>query len=183
MRLVTLISSVAVLTMIACQDLVVGPPASESGSDLTLSGNGQRVTGHINLPVFTFPGGSIRERYSFNAVRHPDGTVTGEWELGDKIDPGGEFPVHGDVTCFTIAPDNKTVWLGGTVERSAFGITGVDANWTVVDNGEGNNAPPDQATDLTVGAPTSAAFHCATGNGLTNIPLTDIVGGNIQVRP
>lgn len=178
---VLLLSGVA---SIACQDSLV-PVSVENESRLTFSNNGQRVSGHINLPVFDFPGLSIRERYSFNAIRHPDGSVTGEWQLDDKILPLGEFPFHGDVTCFTILPDNRTVWLGGTVERDrAFGGVGSDANWTVVDNGEGANAPADQATDLTTGFPPGAAAnHCATGTGLTNIPLVDIVGGNVQVRP
>lgn len=186
MRVVALFSSFALLAVLACQDSAVGPQALEnSGSSLTISGNGQRVTGHVNLPVFNFPGLSIRERYSFNALRHPDGTVTGEWQVADKFDPLGEFAFHGDVTCFTIASDNKTAWLGGIVERDpGFGTTGLDANWTVVDNGEGNKAPPDQATDLTFGVPTGmAAVHCATGNGTTSIPPVNIVGGNVQVIP
>lgn len=157
--------------------------AAEADVSLSASKNGQQtVTGHVEVPV------GIIEKYSFSAVRHADGSVTGQWQVKNKFGPGANFTVHGDVTCFTVAPDGKTVFLGGTIAQNSFGIpAGFEANWTVVDNGEGGNAPADLATDLTFGfppgSPAGGVSHCATGAGLTNIPPTPIIRGNIQVNP
>ena len=162
------------------------PPTSSLADEATLSaskGNGQQsVTGHVEVPVI-----GIIEKYSFSAIRHADGSVSGQWQVKDKFGPGANFTVHGSVTCFSIAPDGKTVFLGGLVAQNKFGIpAGAEANWTIVDNGQGGGSPPDLSTDLTFGFPPgsgAAANHCATGGGFTNIPPTPIVRGNIQVNP
>lgn len=157
--------------------------ATTSEINLSKRGNIQHVSGHVEVPV-----GGIIEKYSFTATRHGDGSVTGEWQVKDKFFPGkgGNFTVHGNVTCFSIQPDGKTVYLGGVIEKNDFGFDeGSEANWTVIDNGEGKNAASDMATDLTFGfdpGSGAAAYHCATGDGITNIPPTPIVGGNIQVK-
>ncbi len=170
-----------------CAALVLGCSAetTTTPSEPALAaggGPGQSVTGHAEVPVI-----GIVEKYSVNAIRRPDGTVSGEWQVKDKFGPGANFTIHGDVTCFSIQPDGKTAFIGGIVERNPFGIpAGSEAVWTIVDNGEGGAAPADLATDLTFGfAPGSgvAAFHCATGLGFTNIPPTPILRGNLQVRP
>ena len=115
--------------------------------------------------------------------------MTGEFQIEDKFFPGknGLERVHGNVTCFSIQPDGKTVFLGGIIENeSLFGIPpGSEAVWTVVDNGAGSGSPADMATDLTFGFPAgsgAAFFHCLTGTVFTNIPPTPIQSGNIAVN-
>src|SRR5919199_37165 len=72
----------------------------------------QQVTGHANieLPVF----GNAVERYSNSAIRHSDGTVTGQFEL--RSEQGDGLRLHGDVVCFTIVGNRAR--LAGQVQRS-----------------------------------------------------------------
>ena len=57
-----------------------------------------------------------------------------------------------------------------------------DAFWTGIDNGEGMNGPPDDATDLRFGAkPGTAALHCAVGIDLAT--LEPSMRGEVQVQP
>jgi hypothetical protein len=192
-------SAFFILLLMALGFLVLGCQGSTDPAEAPTSGQSEvsslakgrvveSVTGHVEVPV-----AGIVEKYSFSAVKHADGTVNGEWQVLDKNLPS-PFPsglqrVHGNVTCFTIQPDGKTVWLAGVSEQNTWPgyPAGFEANWTVVDNGEGANAPADMATDLAFGSapgdPGSGLNHCIFGTGYTNIPLTPIVRGNIQVGP
>lgn len=160
------------------------------------SGN-QTVSGHVELdiPNLDFPEFNIFEKYSFTAVKHQDGSVTGEFNVYDNYEdyPGHlKIVVHGIVTCFTIQPDGKTAWLGGTVTNGDYvfeGVTytlnnGTDANWIVVDNGEGSNAAPDEASDLSFGwdPGTTADNNCANGDSF-NYGYGAIIRGNVKVKP
>ena len=71
----------------------------------------QSATGHGNLTV----GGELRT-FSFNAVRHQDGTVTGEWQLKSRAT---DVVMHGQVTCLlAIArPTQGAAFMGGIVTR------------------------------------------------------------------
>jgi hypothetical protein len=140
------------------------------------SGTQQQVTGHANilLPFFQ----NAEEKYSNSAIRHADGTVTGEFEL--KSAQEGGLRIHGDVVCFTIV--GNVARLGGHIDQSTVpGLEDAFVAWTVVDNGEGQNDPPDLTSDFI--GPVSAgfaAFHCATGFDLG--PFLPVLSGNLQVQ-
>jgi hypothetical protein len=137
---------------------------------------GPHVTGHatVALPAF----GGAEQKYSQSAIRHSDGSVSGEFQLkSEQEEPA--LRIHGNVICFTVV--GNTARLGGVIEHSntALAPPGTFVVWTVVDNGEGNKSPPDQTSDFFVVDPATAQFHCAVG---FNLPLMPVVGGNLQVH-
>jgi hypothetical protein len=83
------------------------------------------------------------------------------------------------VDCFGITGNRARV--GGTVTQSTHQDipTGDHVIWTVVDNGEGANAPPDQTSDLFFAPAFIRDRHCVTG---INLPQETNTQGNIQVH-
>jgi hypothetical protein len=150
--------------------------------------SGQSVSGHVER-VLPPSNGNVLEKYSFHAHNLGNGTVQGQFEIMDIFPDGSAAErVKGRVTCFTVEADGTTARLGGIVESSNDPTAiGTEAAWTVADNGEGANAPPDQATDLRYGLDpqfNQAAIHCEEG-----FP-TEVFGtfgeslrANVQVRP
>ncbi len=177
-----LLSLLAILFIFGCSNKTPTGVLNESEPDTNLmlakNGNMQKVSGHVEIIVF-----DIHEKYSFNAIMHNDGTVSGEWQVRDPNYQGTNIVAHGNVTKFRIDSDGKTAYLGGVVERNNWGLpTGSEACWTVIDNGEGRNAPPDMATDLAFGLPLgSIEAHLLNGDGANTVPLT-LIRGNVQVK-
>jgi hypothetical protein len=140
------------------------------------------VSGHVELD--TTEGGGTQS-YSFTAVRHKNGSVRGEFQLFDTLNDSTRVVIHGDVECFTIGEDGKTAWLGGVVERGTLDSTnfaGAEAYWTVLDNGQGENADPDEATEIFYGFEgILAQDHCDGGMG--TFVGTPIIAGNVKVKP
>jgi hypothetical protein len=137
----------------------------------------ESVTGHVEF-VNTISGNLAR--YSVNAIRHRDGSVSGEFEI-HVYSPTGEFLLssHVSIVCFTIT--GNIARIGGIVDRSkGLGAPpGAEGFITVVDNGEGANDLPDLASGPGVG-PGTAFAHCTTG--LPRLLFT-VDNGNIQVQP
>ena len=136
----------------------------------------ESVTGHAE---FIAANGN-QVRYSVNAIRHRDGSVSGEFEI--HVDaPTGAFVLrsHVAITCFTITGNIARV--GGIVNRTsgAGAPPGTEGFITVIDNGEGKNAPSDLASPAGIG-PGTASAHCVTG---LFQPVFPIDRGNIEVRP
>ena len=135
----------------------------------------ESVTGNAS---FVVPANGVHVRYTVNAVRHRDGSVTGHFEL-DAETATGEFLAHTHVriTCFTVT--GNIARIGGIVVRSNFNPPGTPGFITVVDNGEGADAPPDLAS-LPGTGPGTDVTHCTTG-----LPreLFTVDAGNIQIRP
>jgi hypothetical protein len=140
----------------------------------------QSATGHGNLTV----GGELRT-FSFNAIRHRDGSVTGEFQLDNRA---SQVVLHGEITCLlAIArPTQGAAFMGGVITRVDGNAPGVTAGTPVVfsafDNGEGSNDFPDAMTQVQPTTPDVVARHCAVGLrvGGGAVPIED---GNIQVRP
>jgi hypothetical protein len=134
-------------------------------------------------PIF----GVTIEKYSFSANTLGNGAIGGEFEVRDEFaDGSGSVREHGDVICYTVASDGITARMGGVITVSSDGLEGRFAIWTVRDNGEGANDPPDQATDLRWGfiSPAITVFHCATGVPPGNFgTFGNDVRANVQVRP
>ncbi len=158
----------------------VRSPAQALQFDLAAT-PGQSASGHVEHDFTEF--GVPIEKYSFTAVRQPDGSVAGRFQVRDVFVEGGQMTVEGAVVCLTILPDGKTARVGGVIDLSSeASFVGRDALWTVIDNGEGANSAPDDATDLRFGpSPGTAVFHCSTG---INLPtLGPNMRGDVQVQP
>lgn len=148
-------------------------------------GSGPSVSGHVEHELE----GCCTEKYSFEAHYLGDGSLQGSFNVRDLFTDGSEKAfAKGRVTCFTIDPDGKTARMGGVVEAgNPAEAVGTEAFWTVRDNGEGENEPRDEASDLIWGIPPQ--FNAAARNCAGAIPLSrfnvfgPIARGNVQVRP
>lgn len=178
-RKASLLLSIAVLagcTAGSDQNLTA-PMSPATEASLAASGAQQQVTGHANIVLPGF--GDAVQRYSQSAIRHADGTVSGQFEL--KSEQDGGLRIHGDVFCFTIV--GNTARLAGRVDQSDidFAPVGSYAVWTIIDNGQGNRSPPDLTSDFFVGFnEAAAAFHCAVGINLG--AFLPVLSGNLQVH-
>src|SRR5262249_32669829 len=106
---------------------------------------GDSVTGHAE---FVNNIGNF-DRYSLSAIRHRDGSVSGE--VQEHVEPpDGAFVrnAHGTVICFSIS--GNTARIAGIVDHgtnvSGALTPGAPFVLTVVDRGQGSNDLPDLAT-------------------------------------
>jgi hypothetical protein len=89
-----------------------------------------------------------KSTFTFNAVQRPNGTVAGHMVYHFR---GADNTIHMDIDCLSIAGDSAK--LSGVVthvqgEAPPFIFVGQDAVFTVVDSGEGGDAPPDLISDV-----------------------------------
>ena len=150
--------------------------APTDASSARTAASQQRVTGSatIALPM----DGSPLERYSVSAIRHADGTVSGQFEEFSEQDGGQR--IHATVVCFTVA--GNTARLAARLDQSnvSFGPVGSYVVWSVIDNGEGRADSPDETTDIFFGGTRAQAeFHCNVGFNLA--PFFQSMRGNLQV--
>ena len=177
------VAALAAALALGCGDQSgVTAPAADLAR--TSGASAASVSGHIERPFPEF--GVPIHKYSFHAHYLGDGRVEGRFVELDFIAGGFKEVANGRVTCFTVEADGRTARLGGIVEKATIPeAVGGDAIWTVVDNGEGANAPTDQATDLRVILPSGlAARHCESGIPLEVLgTFGESVRANVQVRP
>jgi hypothetical protein len=134
--------------------------------------------GHATGSAFVLIDGSP-ERISFSAVRHTNGSATGQFEL--YTTQVGGVRLRGVVTCMGIS--GTQAWIGGIVTSTTLeGLEG-PAIWTVRDNGDGATSV-DQTSDLFTGFPVEGLPHWCGGDldGI-GLPLLPTTQGEIQVQP
>jgi len=140
-------------------------------------GDGDRVTGSATIILPNF--GNALERYSVSAIRQHDGSVSGEFEEFSEQEGGQR--IHAHIVCFTVTGNSARLAAQIDQTNVSFGPVGSYVVWSVIDNGEGANAAPDQTTDIFFGGTAAqAAFQCATGFNLA--PYFSSIRGNLQVR-
>ena len=141
------------------------------------AGAQQQVTGAVFITVPTLP--ESAERFTFSAVRHQDGHVSGRFELSTEQNTGARF--SGVVTCLAI--DGATARLGAITTKASGANVSVGDRWiwTVVDRGEGMAAPPDLVSDFLFAFPGEPEEFCA-GNFNPDLPLVGNARGNIQIQ-
>jgi hypothetical protein len=138
---------------------------------------GRQVTGSATILLPNF--GNALERYSVSALRHPDGSVTGEFEEYSGQEGGQR--IHAQVVCFTVTGNSAR--LAARIDQTNvwFGPVGSYVVWSVIDNGEGVKSTPDQTTDIFFGGTAAQAdFQCRTGYNLA--PFFPSFRGNLQVQ-
>ena len=130
------------------------------------------ASGHGNLTV----GGELRT-FSFTAVQHSDGSVTGESELKSRA---SGTVIHARVDCLTVVGNHA--YVGGVVTKATNpAFVGKPCVFAVVDNGEGANAAPDEISlFFTFVNPPSEDCTGATAHTASTRPIE---AGNIQVQP
>ena len=137
----------------------------------------QQVTGQATIILDNFNNAS--EKYTQSAIRHTDGTFSGDFELRSEQAPG--IRIHGDVVCFKII--GNTAYLAGVIDQSddpTGAPVGSYVLWNIVDNGEGANSPPDLTSDFYAFlSPDLVTLQCTEGIDLGAFP---VVNGNLQVH-
>ena len=170
-----------VLAVVGCgaatesRSLQVTAPEFSRAEDADGGGQGAQVNGDITITLPDF--NNALERYTVSAVRHHDGSVSGELEETSQ-QQGGQR-IHARVYCVTVI--GNTARLAARLDRSnvPFGPVGSYVVWSVIDNGQGRRGP-DQSTDIFFGGTEdNAKFHCATGFNLA--PYYNSIRGNLEV--
>ena len=148
--------------------------------------SGGRASGHVGFPTGVPGLGIASEDYSFIALSTDPATpfsAKGEFELNLTTVAGVTNKVHGNVICMGIT--GNTARIAGQITKAwRNGIPVVPSRpntvWVVVDNGEGQGAPPDQVSLMGFQTAALAATHCALGTPTIVFPNQQ---GNIQVQP
>jgi len=132
--------------------------------------------GHSAKGSGTIQFASNREHISFSALQRPDGTASGSAEVHD-ISAGVNVRI--EVDCLNVIGNVATI--SGIVTKSSNPASvpeGYEGIFQVVDNGEGNDAPPDlmsQVNFFEVGTGTDCHFP-------GEFDLVPIEHGNVQVE-
>ena len=153
----------------------------------TAAGGGNPgASGHANLTV----GDGQTRTFSFTAVEHPDGTVTGQGQVNN---PSFPIRIHFRLDCLKFGAGNRVIASGPITKSSDPGTIDVGriSVFAVEDNGEGANAPPDRITTIPDYAPPKSCNDfsvSASGlrddtTGVLVRPWRAIEDGQIQVRP
>jgi hypothetical protein len=146
--------------------------AVAGGPSIVASATG---SGHFQYPSPT--GGTALRTFSFEAHAYSDGTVSGNAQVKNRA-TDQTLNIH--IDCLNIM-GNLAVISGTAWSATGPGNTDGDgAIFAVIDNGEGTNAAPDQATY----AYTGSGLVCTDAHSPADLDPSlfyDVEGGNIQV--
>lgn len=165
-----LVAATFALAVTACSDTAVQPTeiadaVFQAGGNSGPSANG---AGHFDIT------GDLRT-FSFHANTAKDGSVSGQAQVNNRDQ---SVVTHMAVNCLRVA-GNRAFMSGVITKASDPAIEGRGALWSVQDNGEGANAPPDRISLVFVGGPGGLPHNwCQAGP-----PPVNVVDGNIQVKP
>lgn len=171
---------VGTVLLVACNttsEPSASPPLRAVAPELSRTSAGQRVTGSATIALPNFD--NALERYSVSAIRHDDGSVTGEFEEYSAQESGQR--IHAQIVCFTVTGNSARLAARIDQTNVSFGPVGSYVVWSVIDNGEGAKSAPDQTTDIFFGGTAAQAdFQCRTGFNLA--PYFSSLRGNLQVQ-
>ncbi len=144
----------------------------DAGSILN-KGTGPSATGSAILSEEDLFG--YFQNFSFQAQENPDGSITGSIEFKCRIPGSGR--VHGTIDCMTIE-GNQATMSGFATHSDIEGYPPGSFFWfRVIDNGEGDNSPADQFSDIWGVPEGHPCTESLTGD------MFDIENGNVQVNP
>ena len=159
--------------------LMIAPVTSAVGSGSPVSSANGSV--HWTIPLPNAFGVEVENRtLSFNARKDADGSVTGRFEYQQVVE-GDAFKFNVDVTCMNVYEGIRAK-IGGVVRVSSDPTepAGTFAWFSVFDNGEGADAPPDRSSLVGFGDEVANEAFCNSPN-LPRFGPWD-VQGNAQVR-
>lgn len=140
--------------------------ASDNGVVASATGSAHRIRGD-ELWVL-----------AFTAVKHADGTTTGNARI-DRKDLGISWNL--DVTCMAV--QGNTAWIAGIIRNAKGPVIreGTVSYFYVIDNGEGADAPPDVASAVRINDVAGQDEEFCQLRPLA-LPPSPIAHGNVQVR-
>ena len=158
----------SVLLVAACGDTVTSPEMSDPDGPLFAAGASgfPNVTGG-GWTEFDEP--PVKAHIGFTAKLHKAGYVKGQLQY--TVPAYEDFIYHGVVDC--LAVEGNRAWFSGTLTSGP--LAGSTFEMSVIDNGEGSKASPDQRSLLFIGF----SFTCAD---MIDHGMVDWEAGNVQVR-
>jgi hypothetical protein len=137
----------------------------------------------VDAPVVVSGSGHIEagdglRNLTFHAMRRPDGSVTGSYQIR-RTDLGVGFTV--DVKCLTVVGNGA--WIGGIIASTtqAGVVVGTVSYFYAFDNGEGSDAPPDIVSIARINdVPAALEEFCTDLPQI--LPPRNVQFGNVQIR-
>jgi hypothetical protein len=160
------IAAVATLAIVVGAVVADAPAASQS---VVASATG---SGHMVRPDGTF------RSFSFSARRYADGTSDGQLQLNSR---SFDVVVHIRIDCLRVV--GNVAHMSGRITRinnPEEGEVGELNRVEVRDNGEGNDAPPDQVSTIPANPDDADPTTCV--DPPTNATIRTVQRGNVQVR-
>ena len=149
------------------QNLTITTQTRASGP----SASGQGTLSLENTPI----DGEKFRHFTFHARANNSGSVQGS---GVLTYAGGVRNLGFDIDCLNVVDGNHAIMTGVITRDNQFPENvGVLCWFEVFDNGEGNNADPDQMS-LFYSGTDPATYDCAND---FDVPIYEIEGGNVQV--
>jgi hypothetical protein len=164
MRFIT--AAAATLAIVVGAAVADAPAASQS---VVASATG---SGHMVRPDGTF------RSFSFSARRYADGTSDGQLQLNSR---SFDVVVHIRIDCLRVV--GNVAHMSGRITRinnPEEGEVGELNRVEVRDNGEGNDAPPDQVSTIPANPGDADPTTCV--DPPTNSTIRTVQRGNVQVR-
>jgi hypothetical protein len=163
---------------LAPEDVVLieyGDRAPAKGGAAISAGGG----GHFTVPPDVF-GAEVGNVLTFKARKEATGEVSGHYNYQQTFQ-GEIFHFNGPVTCFNVYEGNRAK-VGALIEVSNDPTLppGVFIWWSVLDNGQGANAPPDRSTIIGAGDEAANEAFC-NSPAVPRFGPWDLEGGNFQV--
>ena len=158
----------------SCSDNLNSAPEANQNNQSLLKGSGPSATGQGRMT-------GIDRVFAFNAVTHPDGSVSGQGQL-TYTHNGNDVKINFSIDCMSV--DGNKATMSGTVMNSNDFESGGPCYFKVIDNGKGGNAPPDEITGFLFCLPGDSDPLCAQltcGNDLS-LQYFTVENGNILVR-
>lgn len=160
------VAAVAVVLMLVGTAVAKAPASSQA---VVASATG---SGHMVRPDGTF------RSFSFSARKYADGTSAGELQLDSR---SFDVVVHIKIDCLRVV--GNVAHMSGRITRVSNpdeGEVGELNRVEVRDNGEGDEAPPDQVSTIPANPGDADPTTCV--DAPTNATIRPVQRGNVQVR-
>jgi hypothetical protein len=160
------VAAVAVVLMLVGTAVAKAPAASQAVV-ASATGSGRMVR----------PDGTFRS-FSFSARKYADGTSAGELQLNSR---SFDVVVHIKIDCLRVV--GNVAHMSGRITRVSNpdeGEVGELNRVEVRDNGEGDDAPPDQVSTIPANPGDADPTTCV--DAPTNATIRPVQRGNVQVR-
>jgi hypothetical protein len=142
-----------------------GPGPSAQGNATSYNANGDPITSSFNVRV------------------DRDGLARGQWETHRPVPTNDNERSHAALNCLYLI-DDHTASIGGVVTHAneeGYHI-GAEFIFLVVDNGEGESAPPDEVSFVCFSQWGSDCTNMDAINACDNL-FEEVIRGDVQVKP